>query len=94
MRFEWDERKASLNRKKHGISFEMATRAFMDPKRLIRYDEEHSTAEEDRFIVIGRVEAFLVLFVAFTDRFGKTRIISARPAEPCEEELYYENYDA
>ena len=35
MRFEWDEKKNRLNRKKHGILFQLAREAFADPFRLL-----------------------------------------------------------
>ena len=94
MTFEWDEKKNAINKKKHGISFEMAVRVFLDEKRVEKLDLEHSTLEEERINIIGRVSDMLVLFVVATDRNGNTRIISARRAEKDEEEEYYENYDA
>lgn len=94
MTFEWDEKKNAINKKKHGISFEMAVRVFLDEKRVEKLDLEHSTLEEERINIIGRVSDMLVLFVVETDRKGNTRIISARRAEEDEEEEYYENYDA
>ena len=94
MTFEWDENKNTINKKKHGISFEMAVRVFLDEKRLEKLDLVHSTLEEERINIIGRVSDMLVLFVVATDRNGNTRIISARKAEKEEEEEYYENYDA
>lgn len=94
MTFEWDEKKNAINKKQHGISFEMAVRVFLDEKRLEKLDVEHSTLEEERINIIGRVSDMLVLFVVATDRNGNARIISARKAEKDEEEEYYENYDA
>ena len=94
MTFEWDEKKNTINKKKHGISFEMAVRVFLDEKRVEKLDIEHSTLEEERINIIGRVSDMLVLFVVATDRKGNIRIISARRAEKAEEEEYYENYDA
>lgn len=94
MTFEWDEKKNSINKKKHGVSFEMAVRVYLDDKRIEKIDEEHSTLEEERMNIIGRVSDMLILFVVATDRNGNTRIISARKAEPNEEAEYYENYDA
>ena len=85
MTFEWDEQKNKANKKKHGISFEMAIRVFLDKKRIEKLDREHSTLEEERINIIGRVSGILILFVVATDRNGKTRIISARRAEPDEE---------
>ncbi|MBQ5470706.1 MAG: BrnT family toxin [Treponema sp.] len=94
MIFEWDEKKNAINKKKHGISFEMAVRVFLDEKRVEKLDIEHSTLEEERINIIGRVSDMLILFVVATDRKGNARIISARRAEDDEEEEYYENYDA
>lgn len=94
MTFEWDENKNRTNKKKHGVTFEMAVRVYADSKRIERLDTEHSTLEEERINIIGRVSNLLILFVVATDRDGRTRIISARKAEPEEEAEYYENYDA
>jgi len=94
MTFEWDEEKNKCNKKKHGVSFEMAVRVFLDEKRLEKFDEEHSTLDEERYNIIGRVSDMLILFVVATDRNSRVRIISARPAEKEEKEEYYENYDA
>ena len=43
--FEWDRRKARLNLAKHGVTFEEATRAFVDPLAKIFEDVDHSVAE-------------------------------------------------
>ena len=94
MTFEWDENKSRTNKKKHGVTFEMAIRAFMDAKRIEKLDIKHSTLNEERINIIGRVSNVLILFVVSTNRNGRTRIISARRAEPSEEMEYYENYDA
>ena len=92
MVYEWDDEKNEYNKQKHdGISFEFAVRVFLDEKRIEKYDSGHSTDTEDRWNVIGMVED--VLFVVYTERDERTRIISARKAtqEECNE--YYENYD-
>lgn len=84
--FEWDEEKAKINQKKHGISFETAARVFLDEDRIEILDEGHST-EEERFITIGR--AGDILFVVYTERTPNIRLISARLATPKERRLYY-----
>lgn len=89
MQFEWDEEKNELNKRKHdGISFEIASRVFLDPYLIEIYDEKHSD-DEDRSIAIGEVHK--VLYVVFTERGEKKRIISARQASKTEEMLYYGN---
>ena len=60
MIFEWDEIKNETNIKKHdGISFKIAARVFLDRKRIEKYDEQHSTLEEQRWNAIGLVEDVL-----------------------------------
>lgn len=36
--FEWDDNKADINFKKHGIRFETAVKIFADDNKLIRYE--------------------------------------------------------
>ena len=85
--FEWDERKAEANLAKHAISFQIAKQAFDDPAALDRF-EGHENGDE-RFNVLGMVQGRL-LFVAYTIRDGKKRIISARLAVRYEKRLYHE----
>ncbi len=86
--FEWDEEKNRLNFKKHGIRFEIASEVFRDEMRIEIYDALHS-AEEDRYQTIGMVNQ--ILFVVYTERRNKIRIISARPANFRERKLYYDS---
>jgi uncharacterized DUF497 family protein len=44
--FEWDEKKAAANLRKHGVSFEEAASAFGDPLSLTIPDPAHSEDEE------------------------------------------------
>ncbi|MHB8763667.1 MAG: BrnT family toxin, partial [Deferrisomatales bacterium] len=41
--FEWDEKKATSNLRKHRLSFEEARTIFSDPLLWTFPDEEHST---------------------------------------------------
>ena len=50
----WDRKKAALNLKKHGISFEDASTVFDDPFEVTVYDADHSF-EEHRFITLGQM---------------------------------------
>lgn len=86
--FEWDEEKARQNIIKHGIPFETAAKVFLDENRIEIFDEAHSITE-DRFITIGLAEE--VLFVVYTERHPKIRLISARLATSKERRVYYDN---
>jgi hypothetical protein len=85
LEFEWDEEKNKLNKKKHGISFETAQMVFQDPYRIEFYDDENSKNEQ-RYDVIGMVND--MLFVVYTERVNKIRLISARLATNLERRIY------
>lgn len=89
MEFEWDEIKNEKNKRNHGISFETAAFVFNDVNRIEIYDALHSKINEDRYITIGKVRKNL--YVVYTEREDKIRIISARLAEKREKEIYYVN---
>jgi len=92
MRYEWDERKNRLNRKKHQLSFELAQEVFADPFCLTIQDLEFEF--EQRFWTIGRLQnlsILVVVHVTFDVDGGEiTRIISARNATPRERRFYEE----
>ena len=87
--FEWDEDKNHINKEKHGIDFNIAIHVFEDDDRIEIYDVEHSI-DEDRYNTIGLVHD--VLFVVYTERKDRLRIILARLATAAERRLYYDNY--
>ena len=91
MTFEWDEKKNRKNKAKHAVSFEQAAKVWKDPKRIVFYDEKHST-DEERWIVLG--VSGVVLFVVFVEKTEENvRLISARKANNEESKRYYRDYD-
>lgn len=88
MEFEWDKDKAKENFRKHGVSFEEAELAFEDENAVEILDELNSD-EEIRYQIIG-LSPIRLLFVAFTVRDEKTRIISARKADAKQVKIYNE----
>ena len=95
-RFEWDDSKAKAQeiRSRHGISFETAITAFDDPLQLRCEDVAHSTPQEEREILIGRMDNGVIITIVFTQRGELSRLISARRSERKEKTLYYENEKA
>jgi uncharacterized DUF497 family protein len=85
--FEWDAAKAIDNLKKHGVAFEEAVAVFADPLASIFDDPDHSDGER-RELIIGHSDKARVIVVSFTDRDGRNRIISARPATARERRDY------
>jgi uncharacterized protein len=90
MRFIWDQKKASSNLAKHGVSFQEATTVFGDPLSHSFLDPDHSR-DEQRFIIIGASEQGRILVVAHTDDEELVRIINAREATPGERKSYEED---
>jgi Uncharacterized protein conserved in bacteria len=87
--FTWDDKKASANIKKHGVSFEEAQTVFSNPRAVIFDDEAHSI-DEKREIIIGPSARGRLLLVYLTERVDGIRIISARRATPKERRDYEE----
>ncbi len=88
--FEWDERKAKQNIRKHGVSFEEAATVFGDQFSITIYDPLHSE-DEDRFVILGMSSKNRLLVVVHTERGDKIRIISARKATKKERKQYESN---
>ncbi len=90
MRFAWDSRKDSVNRKKHGLTFEEAAGLFRSAKAFLEiYDDEHSD-EEDRFIAVGRIRRGVVVVVYVEREDEVIRILSARMATKKERQRFEE----
>jgi uncharacterized DUF497 family protein len=89
LHFEWDERKAAANAKKHGVSFEEARSVFFDERARLIEDPDHSESEE-RFIVLGLSSSLRLLVACHCYRWtgNLIRIISARKATVCETKSY------
>ncbi len=87
MDFEWDNAKAELNKRKHGVSFLEAMTVFADWFTLTGYDPDHSD-HEDRYITMGVSATGRLLLMSHTDRGDKVRIISARRATRAERKDY------
>ena len=88
-RFEWDDGKNTLNKRKHGISFEEGLTVFADEQALLLPDPDHST-EEDRFLLMGFSSSLRILVVCHCYRREEEiiRIISARKATKPERSDY------
>jgi uncharacterized protein len=84
--FEWDSRKAALNFRKHGISFELACEAFFDP--FVCYIEEEVINGELREAIIGLTITWQLLYVVYILREDIFRLISARLVTKTERETY------
>ena len=89
MKFDWDQRKANSNLRKHGVSFHEGASVLADPLSITYHDPDHSLTEH-RFITVGLSRGGWVLMVAHTDRGDTVRIISARRTTRQERRHYEE----
>jgi uncharacterized DUF497 family protein len=91
--FEWDEKKNTSNKKKHGVSFEEAKTVFADENALLIHDPDHSVNEE-RFVLLGLSARLRVLVICHCYRRKKSvmRIISARKANRSEQKQFWERW--
>ena len=93
IKFEWDENKNEINKKKHGLSFEEAREVFYDNDAVLFDDPDHSVGEE-RFLIIGMLRSSKICIVShcYRDNDNVIRIISARTATKSEKLIYTEGW--
>lgn len=84
--FDWDEGNTGKN-KKHDVEDKEAEESFTNKPILVSKDKKHSK-KEPRFQALGQTDNGRFLFVSFTIRNGKVRIISARDMDREEESVY------
>lgn len=89
LHFEWDDRKAAANAKKHGVSFEEARSVFVDERAKLIDDPDHSE-DEERFVLLGLSSTLRLLLVChcYRSEGNVIRIISARKASANEAKSY------
>lgn len=85
--FEWDKWNLDKSYLKHGINAKETEEVFISEKSYVVADIKHSQREE-RFVIIGKSQSKRNLFVVFTIRGKKIRIISARRMHREEVEKY------
>lgn len=86
LEFEWDEHNLNKVRLRHNITQIEAEQPFFSDY-AIYYDDKHS-ASEKRFQLIGPDSEGIILFIVFTIRFNKIRVISARRTSRKERQNY------
>jgi uncharacterized DUF497 family protein len=84
MQFEFDRRKSTANKKKHGIDFVEAQQLWED---LDLVEIPARTEDEDRFLVVATIRGEHWSAV-ITYREDRIRIISVRPSRKEEIDLY------
>lgn len=88
LQFDWDAGNSGKNKRGHDVEDWECEEVFFDPRKVILKDKLHS-GNEDRFILLGKTRQNRLLYLVFTFRSEKLRVISARDVTKRKEiELY------
>lgn len=87
--FEWDKGNKDKNWILHRVTREECEEIFYDPGKKILQEGIH-VGEEERHLIVGKTKKERLLFVVFTERGNKLRVISARDLNKKERHLYEE----
>jgi hypothetical protein len=85
--FDWDDGNSLKNWEKHQVSQEEAQSVFFNRPLIVihgKYPEK-----EKRWGALGKTEDGRELFIAFTIRNSKLRVISARPMSELDRRIYH-----
>lgn len=86
--FEWDKGNVAKNWERHKVNFIECEEVFFNKPLVVKEDEPHSK-EEARYYVLGKTDNDRLLFMVFTLRGNKIRVISARDMNRKERKIYY-----
>jgi len=89
IRFDWDDSNLTKNYEKHNVTWEETENIFSNEPITIKDDDTHSTIEK-RYNALGNTQKGRQLFVVFTLRDNKVRVISARDLSRKERSMYEE----
>jgi len=85
--FEWDKYNSEKIKTKHDVTPVECEQVFFNLPVIAGDDEKHSKTE-NRFYVLGQTDSARFLFLVFTVRNDKLRIISARDMNKKERRVY------
>ena len=85
--FDWDENNRDKNWNKHQVLAGECEEVFFNLPLLLELDLAHSQ-KEPRYYVLGHTTPGRRLFIAFTIRKDKIRVVSARDMSKKERSIY------
>jgi uncharacterized DUF497 family protein len=74
-KFDWDDSKAASNLRKHGISFELASTVFRDPRLLTVADLAHSEMGERWFSVISASNGGILSIIYLWSEIARVEVM-------------------
>ncbi|MFZ2446689.1 MAG: BrnT family toxin [Syntrophobacteraceae bacterium] len=87
LEFEWDNDKAAMNRRDHGVAFQQTVKAFSG-HFAVEWIDDRGNGGGERVGLVGMCGR-VIPHVAYTELDERIRIISARRAEKHEQEYHY-----
>jgi len=90
--FDWDKGNIGKNWKRHRVTHIECEEVFFNKPLVVKEDESHSVSEA-RYYGLGKTDDGRLLFVVFTIRGNKIRVISARDMNRKERRTYYEQIE-
>jgi len=85
--FDWDAGNLTKNWDRHQVANTECEEVFLNTPLLLADDPKHSV-KEARHYALGQTDNGRLLFVAFTVRGARIRVISARPMSGKERRIY------
>lgn len=85
--FQWDKGNYLKNWEKHGVTASECEQIFFNHPLLSARDLKHSE-EEQRYFALGQTDSGRLLFVVFTIRDNRIRVISSRDMNRNERKVY------
>lgn len=87
--FDWDDATRNKNWHRHKVAWWECEEVFFNEPLYVYKDERHSLTEE-RYYALGMTNKLRLLFVVFTRRGSKVRIVSGRDMHKKERKVFYE----
>lgn len=87
--FDWDEGNSAKNWVRHLVSQGECEQVFFNEPIVVASDNKHSI-DESRWFLLGMTDSGRLLFVVFTVRENRIRMISARDMNKKERKIYNE----
>ncbi|MBI4726873.1 BrnT family toxin [candidate division TA06 bacterium] len=87
--FDGDSANRDKNKNKHQVEWWECEEAFFNQPLYVQSDAAHSH-QEPRYYALGKTGQGRLLFIIFTNRRSKIRIISARDMHKKERRIYHE----
>ena len=85
--FDWDRGNAEKNGLAHAVTPQEAEQVFFNGPLMVGNDAKHSRTEK-RYFALGQTDEDRLLFIAFTMRKRRLRVVSARDMNRKERKVY------